>query len=84
MRATLDGDASLRIRGGEADGPGRILDGLLEAGARNPVFLLEAIDRVEPDAADALARRTRPGALRPVPGPVRPSAVRPVRGPVDR
>ena len=54
VRATLHGDASARIRGNEDAGPGRIVEGLLEAGARNPVFLLEALDRVEPDAADAL------------------------------
>ena len=54
VRATLDGDASARIRGNEDAGPGCIVEGLLEAGARNPVFLLEAIDQVEPDAAEAL------------------------------
>ena len=47
-------DTSVLIRGREDDAPGCILVGLREAGVRNPVFLLEAIDRAGPDAVEAL------------------------------
>ena len=47
-------DTPRRIRGREDDAPGCILHGLREAGVRNPVFLLEAIDRAGPDLAEAL------------------------------
>ena len=47
-------DTARRIRGREDDAPGCILGGLREAGVRNPVFLLEAIE--------AMALRPRPSA----------------------
>ena len=54
-RVTLgENDTPRRLRGREDDAPGCILGGLREAGVRNPVFLLEAIDRVAPDMAEAL------------------------------
>ena len=65
VRATLEGANPERlIRGSEGGAAGRIVEGLCEAGVSNPVFILEAVDRVEPDAAGALlylldpARRT--------------------------
>ena len=65
VRATLEGaNAERLIRGSEGAAAGRIVKGLCEAGVNNPVFVLEAVDRVEPDAAGALlylldpARRT--------------------------
>ena len=55
VRVTLgEDDTPRRIRGREDDAPGCILHGLREAGVRNPVFLLEAIDRAGPDLAEAL------------------------------
>ena len=47
-------DTVQQIRGGEDDAAGCILRGLREAGVRNPIFLLEGIDRVGPDVAEAL------------------------------
>ena len=65
VRATLEGgNAERLVRGSEGGAAGRIVEGLCEAGVNNPVFILEAVDRVEPDAAGALlylldpARRT--------------------------
>ncbi len=65
VRATLEGaNAERFVRGSEGGAAGRIVEGLCEAGVNNPVFILEAVDRVEPDAAGALlylldpARRT--------------------------
>ena len=65
VRATLEGpDAERLVRGSAGGAAGRIVEGLCEAGVNNPVFILEAVDRVEPDAAGALlylldpARRT--------------------------
>ena len=55
VRVTLDKpDTAALIRGKEGVAPGRIIRGLREAGVRNPVFILEEIDRVEDDAADSL------------------------------
>ena len=42
------------IRGKEGDAPGRIVRGLRETGVRNPVFILELLDEVRPEVADAL------------------------------
>ncbi len=54
VRLTLTEDDTVQqIRGGE-DAAGCILRGLREAGVRNPVFLLEGIDRMGPDVAEAL------------------------------
>ena len=53
-----------RLLRGSMDGAGRIVRGLCQAGVSNPVFILEAVDRVDAEAADALldvldpARRT--------------------------
>ena len=55
VRVTLsEDDTTLRVRGDEDDTTGCILRGLRATGVRNPVFLLEAIDRVGPDVAEAL------------------------------
>ena len=62
VRVTMDkGNTERLIHGQEGDAPGRILQGLREAGVRNPVFILEAIDRVEPEAADELFDILDPG-----------------------
>ena len=63
LRVTLldKGNTERLIHGQEGDAPGRILQGLREAGVRNPVFILEAIDRVEPEAADELLDILDPG-----------------------
>ena len=65
MCVSLEGaNAERLIRGSEGGAAGRIVEGLCEAGVNNPVFILEAVDRVEPVAAGALlylldpARRT--------------------------
>ena len=42
------------IRGQEGQAPGRIIRGLREAGVRNPVFILELLEQVEPEVAGAL------------------------------
>ena len=55
VRATLEGpNAERLVRGSEGGAAGRIVEGLCEAGVNNPVFILEAVDRAEPDAAEAL------------------------------
>ncbi|MCY4025179.1 MAG: AAA family ATPase, partial [Acidobacteria bacterium] len=55
VHATLEGaNVERLIRGSEYGAAGRIVEGLCEAGVNNPVFILEAVDRVEPDAAGAL------------------------------
>ena len=54
VRMTLtEEDTTRRVRGDE-DAAGCILGGLREAGVRNPVFLLDGIDRAEPEVAEAL------------------------------
>ena len=76
------GNPESLIRGVKNGVTGRIVDGLCEAGVDNPVFVLEGLDRVESEAAEALldvldpARRPAfrdeypPGPVRPVPGRV--------------
>ena len=60
----LGGEDLERLLRGSTDGAGRIVEGLCAAGVSNPVFILEAVDRVDAEAADALldvldpARRT--------------------------
>ena len=55
VRVTLDKhDTAEVIRGKEGDAPGRIIRGQHQAGVRNPVFILEMIDEVAPEVADAL------------------------------
>ncbi len=60
----LGGEDLERLLGGSTDGAGRLVEGLCAAGVSNPVFILEAVDRVDEEAADALldvldpARRT--------------------------
>ena len=55
VHATLEGaNVERLIRGSEYGAAGRIVEGLCEAGVNNPVFILEAVDRVVVDAAGAL------------------------------
>ena len=62
VRVTLgDHNAERLLQGVEGDAAGRIVEGLGEAGVNNPVFILEAVDRVEQEAAEALL-----GVLDPV------------------
>ena len=62
VRVTLgDHNAERLLRGVEGDAAGRIVEGLREAGVNNPVFILEAIDQVEQEDAEALL-----GVLDPV------------------
>ena len=62
MRVTLrDHNAERLLRGVEGNATGRIVEGLREAGVNNPVFIFEAVDRVEQEAAEALL-----GVLDPV------------------
>ena len=54
VRLPLDGaDLKSLLRGG-AGAAGRIVEGLSETGVNNPVFILEGVDRVDAEAADAL------------------------------
>ena len=53
VRASLGGSPIGRlIRGDMSRGPGRIVEGIREAGVRNPVFILEDIDRLDDDEHD--------------------------------
>ena len=62
VRVTLGNHNTERLlRGVEGDAAGRIVEVLREAGVNNPVFILEAIDQVEQEAAEALL-----GVLDPV------------------
>ena len=62
MRVTLDKhDTAELIRGKEDDAPGRIIRGLRQAGVRNAVFILDAIDQLEPEAAGPLLDILAPG-----------------------
>ena len=64
VRVPLGGADLERLLRGSMDGAGRIVEGLCEAGVSNPVFILDAVDGVDAEAADALldvldpARRT--------------------------
>ena len=48
------GDAERWLRGRRGDAPGDIVRGLLGTGVRNPVVILEAVDHVDGEKADAL------------------------------
>ena len=58
-------DAAPVILGVAGRGPGRILDGLRDAGVNNPIFILESLDEMGADGVDAVlalldpARRTK-------------------------
>ena len=72
------------IRGKEGVAPGRVVRGLRKAGVRNPAFILELLDEVKPEVADALL-----DVLEPVVGSAfqdryLQTAVRSVVGPLDR
>ena len=55
VEVTLGGqDVGRLIHGVDGGGAGRIIEGLCEAGVNNLVFVLEAIDRVDAEAADVL------------------------------
>ena len=55
VRVTLDSSNPERLlRGAEGGAAGCIVGGLREAGVNNPVFILEAVDHVEQEGADAL------------------------------
>ena len=56
VEVTLNGGNAESLLRGERDGaPGRIARSLHDAGVANPVFILDALDRVDPEAADALS-----------------------------
>ena len=62
VRVTLgDHNTERLLRGVEGDAAGRIVAGLREAGVNNPVFILEAVDQVEQEAAEALLGVLDPG-----------------------
>jgi len=55
MRVPLGGgDAQRLLRGRKGDAAGAVVRGLHRTGVRNPVVILEAVDRVDKPAADAL------------------------------
>jgi len=57
-------NAAAVIRGLAGGAVGRIVEGLREAGVSNPAFILEAVDRVEAEAADALLDLLDPARCR--------------------
>ena len=50
-----DGNPESLLRGVRNGAPGRIACGLHDAGVANPAFILDALDRVDPEDADALS-----------------------------
>ena len=62
--------------------PGSILRELRRAGYRDPVFVLDEIDKIGRDPAAVLLEALDPGAAGAVPGLVRRAAVRPLRDPL--
>ncbi len=71
------------IRGKEGVAPGRIVRGLRKAGVRNPAFILELLDEVKPEVADALLDVLEPVVGSAFQDRLPPVAVRFVGGLVD-